>query len=424
MNVIKKVLCFALAAVICLSLFTACGEKEVVIPDEAGWYTTWASAAQSIGAGDDAIPTNPKLKENTLRQQVKVSIGGDKLKLTFSNEYGNLPLLIDSVHVAKLISEGNPTIDTSTDTVVTFNGGQTSAKIEAGTTLTTDEISFSFEALDLLAVTIKFGKYVPSDLTVHRESLCTSWITEGDQVSSETFSTMSFKNCWYFLTRIETYAEAGTRTVVCFGDSITDGVGATHNGFDTWPDVLAQKLNENPDTRHLSVANTAISGNAVFGGVGQAAKDRFERDVLNVAGVRYVIIMIGINDIGYAQADISQDIINEYKVMIEKCRERGIKIYACTLAPTKGHPGYYSELHELIRDKVNEYILSEESGFDGVIDMSMALASETDIDQMQSIYATYDWLHPNAKGYERMGDEAYRTLINLWAKEKAEAESK
>ena len=421
---LKKLISIVMALAICLSLLTSCGSKEVVIPDEAGWFTTWAAATQSIGAGDDAVPTNPKLKENTLRQQIKVSIGGEKIKLTFSNEYGSLPVMIDSVHIAKLLNEGNPTIDTATDTVITFNGGETSAKIEPGTTLTTDEINFSFEALELLAVTIKFGKYVPSDLTVHREALCTLWITEGDQVASETFTTMSFKNCWYFLSRVETYAEAGTRTIVCFGDSITDGVGATYNGFDTWPEVLAEKLQENPGTRNISIANTAISGNAVFGGVGQAAKDRFERDVLNVAGVRYVVIMIGINDIGYAQADISQDIINEYKVMIEKCRERGIKIYACTLAPTKGHPGYYSELHELIRDKVNEYILSEESGFDGVIDMSMALASETDIDQMQSIYATGDWLHPNAKGYERMGDEAYRTLINLWAQEKAEAEEK
>ncbi|MBQ8622876.1 MAG: SGNH/GDSL hydrolase family protein [Oscillospiraceae bacterium] len=421
---LKRLISLALALVTALSLLTACGEKEVVIPDEAGWFTTWAAATQSISPTDDAVPTNPKLKENTLRQQIKVSIGGDKIRLTFSNEYGNLPVLIDSIHIAKLVSEGNPTIDTSTDTVVTFNSGETTAKIEAGATLTTDEINFSFDALDLLAVTIKFGKYVPSDLTVHRESLCTSWITEGDQVSSETFTTMSFKNCWYFLSRVETYAEAGTKTIVCFGDSITDGVGATYNGFDTWPEVLAQKLQENPETQNLSIANTAISGNAVFGGVGQAAKDRFERDVLNVSGVRYVVVMIGINDIGYAQADISEDIINEYKVMIEKCREKGIKIYACTLAPTKGHPGYYSELHELIRDKVNEYILSEESGFDGVIDMSMALASETDLDQMQAIYATGDWLHPNSAGYERMGDEAYRTLINLWAQEKAKADDK
>ncbi len=419
---LKRLMCFTICCVFGMTLLTACGEKEVIIPDEAGWFTTWAAATQSIGAGDDAVPTNPKLKENTLRQQLKVSIGGEKIKLTFSNEYGNLPLMIDSVHIAKLVSEGNPTIDTSTDTVITFNGGETTAKIEPGTTLTSDEINFRFEALDLLAVTTKFGKYVPSDLTVHRDSLCTSWITEGDQVSSETFSTMGFKNCWYFLSRVETYAEAGTKTIVCFGDSITDGVGATHNGFDTWPEVLAEKLLQTSDTKNLSIANTAISGNAVFGGVGQAAKDRFERDVLNVAGVRYVIIMIGINDIGYAQADISEDIIAEYKVMIEKCREKGIKIYACTLAPTKGHPGYYSELHELIRDKVNDYILSEESGFDGVIDMSMALASESDLDQMQSIYATSDWLHPNATGYERMGDEAYRTLINIWAQERAEAE--
>lgn len=422
MKLFKRSISLALAALMCLLLMTACGDKGVVIPDEAGWFTTWASAAQGTSAGDDVVPTNPKLKENTLRQQIQVSIGGDKIRLTFSNEYGDLPVMIDSVHIAKLVTPGNPTIDTSTDTLVTFNGGETATKIEPGTTLTSDEIAFSFEALDLLAVTTKFGKYVPANPTVHREACCASWITEGDHVSDETFSAMGFMSSWYFLSRVETYAEAGTKTLVCFGDSITDGVGSTYNGFDGWAEVLAQKLQANPETANISVANTAISGNSVFGGVGQAAKDRFERDALNVAGVRYVIIMIGINDIGYAQADITEDIVNEYKVMIQKCHERGIKIYACTLTPTKGHPGYYSELHEKIRDQVNEFILSEDSGFDGVIDMSMALASESDIDQMESVYSTYDWLHPSAEGYAKMGEEAYRTLINLWAQEKAESE--
>lgn len=418
----KRLICFAICSVLCITSFTACGKKEVIIPDEAGWFTTWSAATMGTSIGDDIIPTNPKLKENTLRQQINVSIGGDKIKLTLSNEYGNLPLMIDSMHIAKLVSAGNPTIDTSTDTVITFNGGETAVTIEPGTTLTSDEIDFSFEALEILAVTTKFGKYVPSDLTVHRESGCTAWITEGDRVSDETFSAMGFLSAWYFISRLETYGEAGTKTIVCIGDSITDGACNTWNGFDGWTEVLARKLQENPETANISVANTAISGNAVFGGVGQATTDRFERDVLNISGVRYVLLMIGINDIGSAQGDISEDIIAEYKVMIEKCHEKGIKIYACTLTPVKGHVGYYSELHEKIRDQVNAFILSEDSGFDGVIDMAMAIADPDDLDQMQAMYSSGDWLHPGSLGYAQMGEEAYRTLINIWAQESAEAE--
>ena len=419
---LKKIICFAICAVLCMTLLTSCKEKEVIIPDEAGWFTTWSAATFGVGMGDNAIPTNPKLKENTLRQQIDTSIGGNKIKLTLSNEYGNLPLTIDSIHIAKLVSPGNPTIDASTDTVLTFNGGETSCTVEIGTTLTSDEIDFSFDPLDILAVTIKFGKYVPSELTIHRDSGCTAWITEGDHVSDETFNAMGFLSAWYFISRVETYAEAGAKTIVCIGDSITDGACNTWNGFDGWTEVLARKLQENPDTANISVANTAISGNAVFGGVGQATKDRFERDALNISGVRYVLLMIGINDIGWAQENIAEDLITEYKVMIEKCHERGIKIYACTLTPVKGHVGYYSELHEKIRDDVNEFITSENSGFDGVIDMAMAIANPDDLDQMLPMYSCGDWLHPGSLGYAQMGEEAYRTLINIWAEERADAD--
>lgn len=412
-----RILCFILSVLMCLTLFCGCKEEEIMIPDEAGWFTSWSCAVHSNSDAE-----KPAFKENTLRQQIMATHGGEKIRLTFSNEYATIPLELNSVHIAHLLKEGSPSIDTSTDTVVTF-GGNVGVSIEPGQTVTSDEIDFSFEANDILAVSTHFGKFTGGEMSFHDQAVCHTWLASGDRVSDENFQTVSFLSSWYYLSRLEIFGEAGTKTIVAIGDSITDAACSTFNGFDGWTEQLAKMLAQNPETKHLTLANTAISGNGLLNGFATPVKDRFERDVLNINGVRYVLLMIGINDIGGAQEDISDDLIAQYKVLIEKCHERGIKIYACTLTPVKGN-FYYSELHELIRDNVNAFILSEDSGFDGVIDMSMALASASDIDQMEDIYSCGDYLHPGAKGYEKMAQEAYGTLINIWAEEKAKLEEK
>ncbi len=423
MKFIKQIISASLGAIMLTSCLTSCGkEEQVVIPDEAGWFATWAAA--SMDATSDEMPANG-LKGNTVRQQIKVSIGGNKIKLTFSNEYGTIPLVIDSVHIAKLLYAGSPNIDPSTDTVVTFNGGSESVTVAEGQTVTSDEIDFSFEALDLLAVSTSIGQYTGGTVTCHRDGGCTAWITSGNHVSDETFSTMSFMSSYYYLCRIDTYAEAGTKTVVCIGDSITDGACCTYNGFDGWVEVLSESMQSDPATQNISVVGTGIGGNKLIdGGWGDPVKIRFERDALNVPGVRYICLMIGINDIGGAQADISQDIIAGYKELIAAAHAKGIKVYACTLTPVKGN-FYYSELHEKIRKTVNEFIFSENSGFDGVIDMSNAICREDDPEQMKDEYSSGDYLHPGAKGYEAMGKEAYYTLTEIWeAEAKAAADEK
>ncbi len=394
---------------------TSCKEEEkIIIPDVDGWYASWAEATMA-GSGEETPVQG--LKNNTVRQQIRPSIGGDKIRLTFSNEYGEIPLVLDSVHIAKLLYVGSPNIDVSTDTVVTF-GGKESVTIEQGKTVTSDEIPFSHEALELLGVTICVGDFTGVVTTVHSDGGCTSWATEGNHVSDETFPNMSYNSSYYYLCRMDTYAKAGTRTLVCVGDSITDGACATYNGFDGWVDVLANKMQADPRTANVSVINAGIGGNAIFGGWGTATKDRFDRDAIDVPGVHYIVLMIGINDIGGAQEDISQQIIDEYKVMIQKAHAKGIKIYACTLTPVKGN-FYYSELHEKIRLAVNSFILSEDSGFDGVIDMSTAICREDDPAQMKDEYSCGDYLHPGAKGYEAMGNEAYYSLTEIWEAEAA-----
>lgn len=406
MSLIKKLLAAIVAAAITLSL-CSCG--EVVIPDEDGWVATWASA--QLAAGADETPYDPPLKENTVRQQIRVNIGGEKIRLTLSNEYGGVPAQLESVHIAHLNEAGENAIDTSTDTAITFNGGSESVEIPVGETVVSDEIDFDFEALDDLAITIKCGKYAGSTPTSHTGARCSTWIISGDHVSDESFVAEETMTSWYFISELDVWAEAGAKALVLFGDSITDGYGANANQFQRWSDELNRLFRDDPDYDRVTVINEGIGGNAVFGGLGTAAKDRFDRDVLNIAGVRYVVVLIGINDIGYANEDISSQITDEYEVMIEKCHEKGIKIYAATITPVNGN-GYYSELHDDIRRKVNDWILNK-GKFDGVIDFAAEMADPNDDSYLNPEYSL-DNLHPNPAGYKHMGEFAYARLTEIW----------
>lgn len=411
----KKIISVVLSIVIAVCAFSSCAsEKEVIIPDEDGWFCAWAAAMQT--ADIDQLPQNPRLKENTLRQVIRPSISGDKFTLTFSNEYGDIPAIFESVHVAKLLKTGNPAIDTATDTVVTF-GGKEEIRIEAGETVTSDEISLSVSALDLLAVSIKMGSYVGGDVSCHREANASCWVAEGNCVSAENMSGFKVMGSWYYLCRMDVWAKAGAKTLVVMGDSISDGVGATSNAYATWPDQLAALMNKNASTENISVVNLGISGDIVSGDWG-VAKGRYKRDILDVSGVRYCILLIGINDIGGAQEDISERLIESYKSIISACHEKGIKVYAGTLLPVKGN-FYYSELHEKIRLAVNNFMMSEDSGFDGVIDFSGAVCRDDDPAQMKDEYNSpwKDFLHPGDKGYEKMAECAYDSLLKFWTEQ-------
>ena len=406
MNVFKKIISLILAASMALML-CSCG--EVTIPDEDGWVASWGSA--QLKAEAENLPLNPPLKESTVRQQIRPTIGGDKIKITLSNEYGDIPAQVESIHIAHLDQAGENAIDLSTDTAVTF-GGAAAFDIPVGETVVSDEIDFTFDAMDDLAVTIKFGAFAGSTPTSHTGARCSTWIISGDHVSDESFAAEETMTSWYFISELDVWAEAGTKSLVLFGDSITDGYGSTTNGFDRWTDVLARKLKEDPETENISVINEGIGGNSVFGGLGTAAKDRFERDVLNIPGVRYVVVLIGINDIGYANEDISDSLTEQYKIMIDKCHEKGIKIYAGTIMPVNGN-GYYSELHEQIRLSVNDWILNK-GKFDGVIDFAAELSDPADPSTLKAEYSL-DNLHPNPDGYAKMGEYAYDMLTGFWA---------
>lgn len=369
------------------------------------WVGTWTSA-QLTAAGDSLPPM--ELTGSTYRQIIRTSTGGSRVRLTFSNENGESGLEIKSAHLARQIDAKSSEIDTSTDTALTFEGKE-SVVIPAGGTVTSDAVEYPVEALEPVAVTTYFGK-VPNTITSHTGARCHNWLTAGNHVSDVILGAAETTVSWYFVDSMDVFSPEKNDAIVCFGDSITDGYGCTVNRYERWTDVLAQLLQQEDDTKHLSVLNKGIGGNAIFGGSGKPGKDRFDNDVLKKAGVKYLIILEGVNDIGYSSdIGLADSIIAEYKTMIAKAHAAGIKVYGGTILPFKGH-SYYSVVREQIRKKVNEFILSKDSGFDGTIDFAAAIADSSDPEKMLKKYAN-DNLHPNPAGYKLMGQLVYDTVF-------------
>lgn len=395
------------------------GESELTVQDAEGktyvdscrvgtceWLGTWSSA--QLTASGDTLPPAMGLAGNTYRQIIRTSVGGSRLRLTFSNEFGQSDLEIQSVHLADQLSADQSDVDPSTDTVVTF-GGEESVTIPAGKTITSDAIDYSVNALERVAVSMYLGK-VPEKITSHTAARCHNWLSPGNRVKDASLGASVTATSWYFLDSMDVFAPEENDAIVCFGDSITDGYGCSNNQYQRWSDILAEKLQEQESTRHLSVLNKGIGGNAIFGGNGPAGKDRFDKDVLQKAGVKYLILLEGVNDIGSAGSlTIADNMITEYKSMIAKAHAAGIKVYAGTILPFKGN-SYYSELHEEIRQKINEWILSDEADFDGVIDFARELADSSDPERLAAVYNN-DSLHPSAAGYKFMGELVFNTVF-------------
>ena len=427
---LKKLVCGIVAAAVSLSMLAGCGsepadgtkeETEMEVNNSAeetvNWVATWGAAMLTAGA--DQTPTKPALSGSTVRQQIRVSLGGKKLRLVISNEYGATDLEIESLKIAKLPDPSDYSADLSTEAALTV-GGEESFTVPAGERVTTDELDYEFAPLEDLAITMKLGS-APSTITCHTASRCSTWVAEGDHVSGNDFGTYQEMTAWYFIAELDTVGYKSSGVVVCLGDSLTDGASVTTNGFSTYPQELARQFQDDNDLFDIGVINMGIGATALYAYGGDiAGTNRANRDVLGVPGVKYCVLLMGINDIGSAQSDISENIINEYKSIIDRCHKNGITVFGCTLTPMKGN-SYYSELHEQIRLKVNEFVLSEDSGFDACIDLSSAVASENDPAQMDRQYVSVwnDYLHFNDSGYKYVGQTVFEHIKEYIEKENA-----
>jgi lysophospholipase L1-like esterase len=380
------------------------------------WIGTWATASQ---------PFLPRALQNyrnqTLRLIVHTSSGGKKARVRISNIYDDQPLLIGAAHIARRVSAAE--IDPASDKALTFQQ-KSSATIPAGQIAVSDPVEFDVPALSDLAISLFLPQ--PTEVkTVHAMAVQTSYVSsEGDASAATKFPVAKTIHNWPFLTGVDVEAPAGSFSIVAFGSSLTDGDGITTDTNGRWPDVLAQRLQKDSGRKvEIGVLNEGIIGNRLltdspkgpdnpFGAaLGESGKSRFERDVLNQAGVKYVVIGLGINDILFpgfqftpANEKVSaEEIIAGYRLLITRAHQKGIRIIGTTNPPFEHSAfqglveNFYTPEREAERQKVNAWILSS-GEFDAVVDLDSVLRDPARPTQLLPGYDSGDHLHPNNAG--------------------------
>ena len=363
--------------------------------ESLSFCSTWG-ASQRLIPKDCLPPIN--LSNNSLRQIFKISLGGNKFRIKLSNFYGNQNLKIQSLSVSKHLSQGESCIDVNSNTIITFNSKK-ELVLKSGEEIYTDVFNIILEKSAEVVISIYFGDSVPIDITGHKFSMTNSYIEKGNKIEKEKFSNEYIISHWYFVSNIEIVSEIENRCIVCFGDSITDGRFSEMNKQERWPDFLFEKIIKEKNGINLGINNQSLSGSFLT----KEGIQRFEKDVIKQNGTKYVIILYGINDITKLQKE-ENEIIQNFKKIIQKAHEFDIKIYGGTLLPFKGYR-LYTEEKNIIRNKINEWIRNCKSikeSFDDFIDFDLIIRDENDINKIKEIYNSGDGAHPNSKGYEKM----------------------
>jgi lysophospholipase L1-like esterase len=375
------------------------------------WVATWGSS-QQIPEPQNALPAED-LRDATVRQIFHLSVGGSVLRVHLSNAFGTEALHLTSVHIARPISPAGAEIDPATDKALMF-AGSSDVTVPPGAEYVADPIQYSAAALSDLAVTIHLDA-PPAQETGHPGSRATSYYVHGDAVSAATLSDPKHVDHWYQISGIDVLAAPGAASIVALGDSITDGHGATTNGNDRWTDVLAHRLQGSLTTRNIGISNQGIGGNHLLtDGLGPNALARFDRDVLAPAGVRWLIVFEGVNDLGglarngevtsAEHAALVQRVLAAYQQIIVRAHAHGLRVIGATVTPYVGsdyyHPGPLSEAD---RQAVNQWIRAA-GHFDDVIDFDAVVRDPQHPDHLLPVYDCGDHLHPSPAGYRAMGE--------------------
>ncbi|MFZ0266198.1 SGNH/GDSL hydrolase family protein [Caulobacter sp.] len=409
----RALIALAIAVSIANAPVTTAQAGAAKAPAAQRWVGSWATA-QMIPAAKDALPA-ADVTDGTLRQTLRLSTGGGKIRVRLSNAFGTEPLKLSGVHVALAAASGSARIDTASDTALTFSG-RPEVTLPAGAEYLSDPIDFPAMPLASVAITLRFDGAPPAQQTSHPGSRTTSWFGPGDQLAAKELTGGKSIDRWFVISGVDVQRPAGA-SLVTFGDSITDGYGVTTNGDNRWPDVLAARLQADPRTRGVGVLNAGIGGNRLLlDGLGPNAMARFDRDVLNQAGVKYVILLEGVNDLGTltrdqpagpeAHAALVTRMIASYDQMIRRARERGIKIYGATVMPYGGSAYYHPDAaNEQDRQTINAWIRAP-GRFDAVIDFDKLMADPANPSRLAPAYDSGDGLHPSLVGYKAMADAA------------------
>ena len=382
------------------------------------WVGSWA-ASQQRPEPYNSLATDD-LRDATLRQVVHLTIGGAEVRIHLSNRFGTSPLHFTCVHIAQPVSSASGRILTATDTALTFSG-HAQVTVPAGADYISDPVAFSVAALSDLAITLHMD-LPPSEQTGHPGSRATSYLVHGDLVSALDLPDAKKVEHWYFISGVDVAATPRAASVVVLGDSITDGHGATVDGNNRWPDLLARRLRADPATQTLAVLNQSIGGNRLLlHGLGPNALARFDHDVLAQAGVRYLIVLEGVNDLGMLarEGEVPQSehealvrgILASFAQIITRAQTHGIQVIGCTILPYVDsnfyHPG---PNHEADRQAVNEWIRSP-GHFDAFIDFDRVMRDPEHPDHLLPAFDSGDHLHPSPVGYAAMAEAVPLSLF-------------
>ena len=418
-----------------LALFLCCHVCAAQTPATSGdlhWVGTWG-AAQQLDAETlpvwivppprepneppprALLPPYPRsFHDETVRMIVRTSVGGDSLRLTLSNARGVDNVRIGAVHVA--LRERGSAIVVGTDHSVTF-GGDASFSVEPGALVVSDPVALSVPPLTELAISL----YLPDQthgVTTHEFALNTTYVVAGNAAGAVALPNAMSNLTYFWLTGIEVLAQSEVAAVIAFGDSITDGVTTTPDAHRSWPALLAAKLQSDPATSHWAVINAGISGNRVRRDViGRSAGGRFDRDVLARAGVKWLVLFEGINDITFSalpdvpddQRTTADELIESLSQLVDRAHARGIKVMGGTLMPMSGLWLYSAET-DAMRQRVNEWIRTS-GKLDAVADFDAATRDPNQPARLLPAFDSGDHIHPNDAGNAAMADAIDTTIF-------------
>jgi lysophospholipase L1-like esterase len=390
------------------------------------WVATWATAQDMAPTKPDRPVISPNVKRpdfrsmrgprpsqvvptvaanQSVRMVVRTTIGGNRLRIELSNAFGKSAVVFGSAHVA--LRAASSSILAKSDRQLTF-GGSKSIELQPGVVIVSDPVSLDIQPMSDLAISLLVTK-VEGPPTVHTVGLHTSYISDGDTTGSESLANSITTTAYLWLRSIDVAAAPKDFAIACLGDSITDGFGTTSDADQMWPTLLAKRLGEKRNGPRISVLNEGISGNEVLrDGAGVSALARLDRDVLSEPGVRWIVLLDGINDINLhgqvtgPDALVADDLIRGYKEIIARAHLHNIKVMGATLTPEDG-VWLAGPVGEATRESVNQWIRTS-GAFDALVDFDAAVRDRDQPTRIRSDFNPGDSIHPNDQGNAAMAD--------------------
>jgi lysophospholipase L1-like esterase len=415
MKRIKLKLAAVIFAAAILSLNASAGEKNV----SGHWVSAWSTAVHAP-LPFPGLPPAPIFENQTIRMVVRPTIGGQRLRIRLSNAFGTSAVTIGSAHIA--LVESGAKISPESDHALTF-AGEASVKVPPGAPVLSDPVDLKVSPFAEVAVSLFLPVKTPASST-HFWAQHETYISEpGDLSAKAEIANPTVSMSWYWLADVEVWSVNEAAAIVTLGDSITDGVGAKQGEYSDWPDQLAKRLSAESGSGFMAVVNEGIGGNRIlYDGAGISALARFDRDVLAQPGITALIVLEGINDIGWpnmkppvtkdgpafkespfvAEAVTAKDLIMGLQQIADRAHEHGIRAFGATLTPFEG-ADYFSKEGETTRQEVNQWIRTSGT-FDGVFDFDAAVRDPNHPSQFREGYHSGDHLHPSAAGYKAMAN--------------------